>query len=87
MKALIALGLVAAAIMLALAPAISTIYSEAYPAERVKRSALAACARDEPDFNRLFADERARCYQRFRQVAPPETPLVPRRLQLAGATS
>jgi hypothetical protein len=87
MKTLVALGLMVAAILLALAPAVSTIYSEAYPAEPVKRSALAACARDEPDFNRLFADERARCYQRFRQSAPPETPLVPRRLQLAAAAS
>jgi hypothetical protein len=85
MKALVALGLVTGSLLLALAPAISTIYCEAYPAEPAKRSALAACARDEPDFNRLFADERARCYQRFRQSPPPETPLVPRRLQLAAA--
>jgi hypothetical protein len=78
-------GLVLAAILLALAPAAGMIYCEAYPAETVKRSALAICARDEPSFNRLFAGERARCYARLLQAPAEDAPLVPRREQVAQA--
>jgi hypothetical protein len=63
-KALSIAGFIIVANLLALFPAASTIYREAYPAEAVKRAALAVCAHDDPGFSPLFANERARCYAR-----------------------
>jgi hypothetical protein len=83
MKGLFIAGLVAAAIMLALAPALTTIYREAYPADALRREALATCAHDERGFNRLFAGERARCYARILRAPPADAPPVPRRVQVA----
>jgi hypothetical protein len=76
-KALLIAGVIIVANLLALFPAVSTIYREAYPAEAVKRAALAVCAHDDPGFNPLFASERAYCYARTLQpesdgwLAPP----------------
>jgi len=72
-------------VALALTPAISTIYREAFPAEPVKRAALAACAQADPGFHRLIAGDRARCYARQLQLPPPPDP-VPRSEEIAGAT-
>jgi hypothetical protein len=83
MKGLSIAGFIVAAILLALAPAASTIYREAYPDEAEKRAALAACAQDDPGFNRLFAGERARCYARVLQRPPSPTAPVPRSVELA----
>jgi hypothetical protein len=83
-KTLSIAGFVVAAVLSALAPALATIYREAYPAEPAKREALSACARLDPGFNRLFAGERALCYQRL--MPPREEPvLLPRRLEVAAA--
>jgi len=66
-KALSIAGIIIVANLLALFPAVSTIYREAYPADAVKRAALAVCAHDDPGFNPLFANERAHCYARTLQ--------------------
>jgi hypothetical protein len=84
-KALSIAGFIVVAILLALTPALSTIYHEAYPAEQAKRAALAVCARTEPGFNRLFAEERARCYARLLPAPPNEPAVVPRLEQVAEA--
>jgi hypothetical protein len=69
---------------LALVPALSAVYREAYPAEPVKRAALAACAVLDPGFDRLIANARARCYAR--QLQAPELPVAqPRSEELAYA--
>jgi len=83
MKGLSIAAFLIAAILLALAPAASTIYRDAYPVEAAKRAALAACGRDDPGFSRLLAGERARCYARLLQPAPEDSPVVPRREQVA----
>lgn len=70
------------AMIVALAPAASTIYAEAYPLDGVKRAALDTCAAD-PGFDRLQAGERARCYARLLQVPAMDSPLPPRRLDIA----
>jgi len=71
---------------LALTPAVSTICREAFPAEPVKRAALAACAQTDPGFHRLMAEDRAKCYARQLQAAPQPDP-VPRSLEIVdGAT-
>jgi hypothetical protein len=78
-------GCVAAAIVVALAPAVGLIYGEAYPADDDRRLALAACGHDQPGFNRWLARERSRCYVGLRQGPPPAKPaLVPRRIQMAN---
>jgi hypothetical protein len=66
-----------ASVALALAPAVSTIYRQAFPAEPVKRAALAACAQADPGFHRLIAGQRAKCYARQLQAQPP-LDMVPR---------
>jgi hypothetical protein len=86
MKGLSIAGFVVAAILLALAPSLTMIYREAYPAELAKREALAACARGEPGFNRLLAEERARCYAGLPQAPPEVAPIVPRQEQIAANT-
>ena len=53
MKALSIGGFAIVAVGLALAPAVSTIYREAFPTEATRRAALAACARLDPDFQVL----------------------------------
>jgi hypothetical protein len=70
---------------LALAPAISTICREAFPAEPAKRAALAACAQEDPGFHRLIAGDRARCYARQLQAPAPPDP-VPRSEEIARVT-
>ncbi len=83
MKFLAIAAILAAASTLALAPAASMIYAEAYPADGMKRAALDACAAADPLFNRLSAAERAYCYERFLQPPPPaDSPLPPRREQI-----
>jgi hypothetical protein len=83
MKALSIGGFAIVAVGLALAPAASTIYREAFPAEATHRAALAACARLDPGFNRLIAAQRAECYAHFLQPAPEKAPTVPRRHEIA----
>ena len=65
-----------ASIALALMPSVSTIYREAFPAEPVKRAALAACAQADAGFHRLIAGDRAKCYAR--QLPPPPLDMPPR---------
>jgi hypothetical protein len=85
MKALSVAAFLLASVALALAPAFSMIYREAYPVEAGKRAALAACAEADGGFDRLIADQRAQCYAR--QLQAPERPEeVPRSEQLARAT-
>jgi hypothetical protein len=82
MKALSIAAFLVGAVLLALAPAASTIYREAYPVEPVKRAALAACAGADQGFDRLIAGQRAQCYAR--QLQAPETPeMVPRSVEIA----
>jgi hypothetical protein len=84
MKAVAFPAFLLAASVLALAPAISAVYGEAYPAEAAKRAALAVCARSDPGFDRFYAGQRAQCYAR--QLSPPPiAPAVPRRQQLVEA--
>jgi hypothetical protein len=70
-------ALLLVSVALALTPAISTIYRESFPAEPIKRAALAACAQSDARFSRLIADERAKCYAR-QLPAPPPLEMVPR---------
>jgi len=84
MKALSIPAFLIAAIALALVPAVSTIYGEAYPAEAAKRAALAVCAQSDPGFDRFYAGQRAQCYAR-QLSAPRVAPAVPRREQLVEA--
>jgi hypothetical protein len=84
MKMLSIASLLLVGIALALSPAIGAIYGAAFPAEPEKRAALAACAQDKPGFDRLLADERAKCYAR--QLPTPEAPeRVPRSEEIAEA--
>jgi hypothetical protein len=71
-------GLLLASVALALTPAISTIYREAFPAEPIKRAALAACTQADAGFRRLIADDRAKCYARQLPAPPPPLEMVPR---------
>jgi len=80
-KALSIVGVVTIAMLLALLPALVTIYGEAYPAAPSKQMALAACAREETAFNRFLKAERAHCYARL-QIAPASPSPVPRRIQV-----
>ncbi len=64
MKALPLLSFVGAAWLIAVAPVAATVYAEAYPADPARAAALAACARDDPGFDRLHAADRAACYRR-----------------------
>ena len=83
MKGLAIAASLLGSVVLALTPAISTIYREAFPAEPDKRAALAACAQEDPGFHRLIAGERARCYAR--QLQAPAAPVpVPRSHEIAG---
>ena len=71
-----------ASVTLALVPALSMIYREAFPAEPTKRAALSACAETDPGFHRLIAEQRAQCYGQ--QLPAPEVPLsAPRALEIA----
>ena len=80
-KALSIVGAVTVAVLLALLSALVAIYGEAYPAAPAKQMALAACAREEPGFNRFLKAERAHCYARL-QVGPAAPSPVPRRIQV-----
>jgi len=84
MKGLSIAAALLVSVALALAPTISTVYREAFPAEPTKRAALAACAQADPGFNRLIAGERAKCYARQLQAPPPLDP-VPRRDDIAAS--
>jgi len=86
MRALSVAGFLVAAALLALLPAVSTIYREAYPAEAARRAALAACAQADPGFDRLIARQRASCYAR-QLPAPATREAVPRSEELAEAGS
>ena len=82
MKGLSIAAILLASVALPLAPAVTTIYREAFPAEPAKRAALAACAQADPGFRRLIAEQRAQCY--VRQLQAPEMPLpVPQTLEIA----
>ena len=83
MKLLTITAIATAALLLALAPVVSTIYGEAYPGDGAKRAALDACALADPGFNRLNAGERARCYARVLQTPPADSPQAPRREEIA----
>ncbi|MBV9863041.1 MAG: hypothetical protein JO267_12950 [Alphaproteobacteria bacterium] len=74
MKALTISALFAGAITIALSPALTTVYGDAYPQDAGKRQALALCAQSNQGFNRLFATERAACYEHFAPVAMPVQP-------------
>jgi len=76
MKGLLISALFAGAVVAAVTPALSTIYADAYPQDPVKRQALDECYQTDHGFNRLLADERAACYQRFVPPAPPALPLA-----------
>jgi hypothetical protein len=84
MKGLSIAAVLFASVALALAPTVSTVYREAFPAEPAKRAALAACAQVDPGFHRLIAGERAKCYARQLQGPTPPAP-VPRRGDIAAA--
>ena len=82
MKVLSIAAILLASVTLALMPAVSTIYREAFPAEPTKRTALSACAEADPGFHRLIAEQRAQCYAQ--QLQAPEAPLpAPRALEIA----
>jgi hypothetical protein len=85
MRALSLGGFAIAAVGLALTPAASTIYHDAFPAEAAHRAALGACAQLDPGFNRLIAAERAECYAYFLQSVPEKAPMVPRRREIAAS--
>ena len=85
MKGLSIAGFMLAATVLAVTPALTTIYREAYPAEAARRAALAGCGQLDPGFNRLIASERAQCYAHFLQAAPDKPPMVPRHRQIVAA--
>jgi len=70
-------------LVLALAPAASTIYREAFPQDSVRRAALAACASSDPGFSRLTAADRAACYARLLHPPQVDSPLQPRHQELA----
>jgi hypothetical protein len=84
MKGLSVAASLLAAVALALMPAVSTIYREAFPAEATKRAALAACVQADSGFRRLIAVERAKCYARQWQ-APPQFDMVPRREEIVDS--
>jgi hypothetical protein len=67
------------AILIALAPAASIIYEEAYPHDPAKKEALRQCYNADPAFNRLIAAARAACYNSHHQAVPARrgTPLPP----------
>jgi hypothetical protein len=73
-------------VVLALTPAVSTIYREAFPTDPTKRAALATCARADPGFHRLIAGDRAQCYAR-QAPAPPLPDPVPRSEEIARTVS
>ena len=82
MKGLSIAAVLLASVALPLAPAVTTAYREAFPAEPTKRAALAACAEADPGFHRLIAEQRAQCY--VRQLQAPAMPLpVPRTVEIA----
>jgi hypothetical protein len=68
--------------MALLAPAF-VAYRDAFPADAEKRTALAACAREQPHFNRWSAAERGACYLK----SPDGSPNVKRRRALQIASS
>jgi hypothetical protein len=76
MKGTLISSLFLGAAVAAVSPVLSTIYADAYPGDPIKRQALAQCYQADHGFNRLLADERAACYQRFAPVAPPALPLA-----------
>jgi hypothetical protein len=84
MKCLSVASLLLASVALALAPAITTIYREAFPSELVKRAALTACAQADSGFDRLIAVERAKCYARQLQTVPAPEP-VPRSQEIVDS--
>ncbi|HEV2185734.1 MAG TPA: hypothetical protein VGR70_00905 [Stellaceae bacterium] len=82
MKVLSIAAILLASITLALMPALSTIYREAFPDERTKGAALSACAEADPSFHRLIAEQRAQCYGQ--RLEAPQAPLpAPRTLEIA----
>lgn len=84
MKLLRVASFFVAAIAIALAPALTTICREAFPAEAARRAALDACAQADFGFDRLMAVARAQCYSRqLPASALPE--IVPRRVEIAAA--
>jgi hypothetical protein len=85
MKALSICGFAIVAIGVALAPAASVVYRDAFPVEAAHRDALTACARSDTGFNRLIAADRAECYAHLLQPAPEKAPLVPRRREIAAS--
>jgi|HubBroStandDraft_6_1064221.scaffolds.fasta_scaffold379000_2 hypothetical protein len=85
MKALSISGFAIVAIGVALAPAVSMIYRDAFPVEATHRAALADCARIDPAFNRLIAADRAECYAHSLQMAPQKAPLIPRLREIAAS--
>jgi len=84
MRAVSIASFLLASLAVALAPAVMTVYREAFPAEAAKRAALAACARADPGFDRLIASDRAQCYARRLPAAETPQP-VPRRGEIASA--
>jgi len=86
MQKFLSIGAIAATgLVLALAPAASTIYGEAFPQDNAKRAALAACASADPGFSRLTAADRAACYVRLLHPPQVDSPLPPRRQELADS--
>ncbi len=81
MKGLTIATLLAAAVLIAMFPAIGTVYSAAYPDDPARQHALSICTRDDPGFNRLLAIDRAACYQRLlnlpaSKAGAPSTPAI-----------
>ena len=87
MKALSIAAIVTAAVVLALVPAIVTVYREAYPDDGSRRAALTVCGLADPAFSRLKAKDRARCYAHSLQPPPAGQPRIPRREQIVDLGS
>jgi hypothetical protein len=75
-------ALVFASMLIALAPAVSTLYGEVYPQDSAKKEALRQCYKTDPAFNRLIAVARAACYDSHRNAEPAR-----RGAPLPGATA
>jgi hypothetical protein len=75
-------ALVFASPLIALAPAVSTLYGEAYPRDATKKEALYQCRKVDPAFNRLIAAARSACYDSHQSAKPAR-----RGAPLPGATA
>jgi hypothetical protein len=75
-------ALVFASLLIALAPAVGTLYGEVYPRDSAKKEALRQCHKIDPAFNRLIAAARAACYDNHRNAEPSR-----RSAPLPGATT